>query len=73
MFSDSYKMKLVSEVMYEVFGKLETRKLGDIQLVTKLRVMKNMYVKNSTFSLGRIQSLSGGGRRRNRRRCRIRS
>lgn len=32
MFSDSYKMKLVSEVMYEVYGKLETRKLGDIQL-----------------------------------------
>ena len=49
MFSDSYKMKLVSEVMYEVFGKLETRKLGDIQLVTKLGDTKNMYAKNSTF------------------------
>lgn len=32
MFSDTYKMKLVSEVMYEVTGKLETRKLGDVQL-----------------------------------------
>lgn len=32
MFSDSYKVKLISEVMYEVYGKLETRKLGDIQL-----------------------------------------
>lgn len=32
MFSDTYKIKLVSEVMYEVTGKLETRKLGDVQL-----------------------------------------
>lgn len=32
MFSDTYKMKLVNEVMYEVTGKLETRKLGEIQL-----------------------------------------
>lgn len=32
MFSDTYKIKLVSDVMYEVTGKLETRKLGDIQL-----------------------------------------
>jgi Translationally controlled tumour protein len=32
MFSDTYKIKLVSEVMYEVYGKLETRKLGDVQL-----------------------------------------
>jgi len=32
MFSDTYKIKLVSEVMYEVTGKLETRKLGEIQL-----------------------------------------
>lgn len=32
MFSDTYKIKLVSEVLYEVTGKLETRKHGDIQL-----------------------------------------
>jgi len=32
MFSDSYKMKLVDEVMYEVYGKLVTRKQGDIQI-----------------------------------------
>lgn len=32
MFSDTYKIKLVSEVLYEVTGKLETRKLGDIQI-----------------------------------------
>jgi len=32
MFSDTYKIKLISEVMYEVYGKLETRKLGDVQL-----------------------------------------
>jgi len=32
MFSDTYRIKLISEVMYEVTGKLETRKLGDIQL-----------------------------------------
>jgi hypothetical protein len=32
MFSDTYKIKLVSEVLYEVTGKLETRKLGDVQL-----------------------------------------
>ncbi|XP_014273447.1 translationally-controlled tumor protein homolog isoform X1 [Halyomorpha halys] len=32
MFSDTYKMKLVDEVMYEVYGKLVTRKQGDIQL-----------------------------------------
>lgn len=32
MFSDTYKIKLVSEVLYEVTGKLETRKLGDVQI-----------------------------------------
>lgn len=32
MFSDTYKVKLISEVMYEVYGKLETRKLGDGKL-----------------------------------------
>lgn len=32
MFSDSYKMKLVDEVVYEVYGKLVQRKHGDIQL-----------------------------------------
>lgn len=32
MFSDSYKMKLVDEVMYEVYGKLVTRKQGDVQI-----------------------------------------
>jgi len=32
IFSDTYKMKLVDEVMYEVYGKLLTRKLGDVQI-----------------------------------------
>nr|CAH7754672.1 unnamed protein product [Callosobruchus chinensis] len=32
MFSDTYKMKLVDEVLYEVYGKLVQRKHGDIQL-----------------------------------------
>jgi len=32
MFSDSYKMKLVDEVVYEVYGKLVQRKEGNIQL-----------------------------------------
>jgi len=32
MFSDSYKMKLVDEVVYEVTGRLVQRKLGDVQL-----------------------------------------
>lgn len=32
MFSDSYKMKLVDEVVYEVYGKLVTRSQGDIQI-----------------------------------------
>lgn len=30
MFTDTYKMKLVDEVIYEVYGKLVTRKEGDI-------------------------------------------
>ncbi|XP_055636064.1 translationally-controlled tumor protein homolog [Toxorhynchites rutilus septentrionalis] len=32
MFSDSYRMKLVDSVMYEVYGKHVSRTLGDIQL-----------------------------------------
>ncbi|KAF4519420.1 hypothetical protein B566_EDAN008647 [Ephemera danica] len=32
MFSDTYKMKLVDEVLYEVQGKLVTRKMGDVQI-----------------------------------------
>jgi len=32
MFSDTYKFKLVDEVIYEVTGKLESRKAGEIQL-----------------------------------------
>lgn len=32
MFSDSYKMKLVDEVVYEVYGKLVQRKQGDIAI-----------------------------------------
>ncbi|XP_017784783.1 PREDICTED: translationally-controlled tumor protein homolog [Nicrophorus vespilloides] len=32
MFSDSYKMKLVDEVLYEVYGKLVSRKHGDISI-----------------------------------------
>ncbi|XP_072401293.1 translationally-controlled tumor protein homolog [Diabrotica undecimpunctata] len=32
MFSDTYKMKLVDEVVYEVYGKLIQRKQGDILL-----------------------------------------
>lgn len=32
MFSDTYKIKLIGEVMYEVYGKLETRKFGDVQI-----------------------------------------
>ncbi|KAJ8968576.1 hypothetical protein NQ314_002241 [Rhamnusium bicolor] len=32
MFSDTYKMKLVDEVVYEVYGKLVQRKHGDILL-----------------------------------------
>lgn len=32
MFSDTYKMKLVDDVIYEVYGKLVSRTQGDIQL-----------------------------------------
>lgn len=32
MFSDTYKVKLVDEVMYEVFGRHVSRKLGDVKL-----------------------------------------
>lgn len=32
MFSDTYKMKLVDEVVYEVYGHLIQRKQGDIQI-----------------------------------------
>jgi hypothetical protein len=32
MFSDTYKIKLEKEVLYEVYGKLETRKIGDVQI-----------------------------------------
>lgn len=32
MFSDTYKIKLIDEVLYEVYGKLVTRKHGDVQI-----------------------------------------
>uniref|UniRef100_A0A8D8TCX5 Translationally-controlled tumor protein homolog n=1 Tax=Cacopsylla melanoneura TaxID=428564 RepID=A0A8D8TCX5_9HEMI len=32
MFSDSYKMKLVDEVLYEVTGRLVQRKVGDVSI-----------------------------------------
>jgi len=32
MFSDTYKIKLVDEVLYEVYGKLEQRKAGNVIL-----------------------------------------
>jgi hypothetical protein len=32
MFSDTFKMKLVDEVIYEVYGKLVTRKEGDVSI-----------------------------------------
>lgn len=32
IFSDTYKIKLVSEVMYEVTGKLESRTIGDVKI-----------------------------------------
>lgn len=32
MFSDTYKYKLIDGVLYEVYGKLITRKSGDVQL-----------------------------------------
>ena len=32
MFSDTYKMKLVDDVVYEVYGRLVQRKQGDIEI-----------------------------------------
>ncbi|KDR22210.1 translationally-controlled tumor protein homolog [Zootermopsis nevadensis] len=32
MFSDTFKIKLVDEVLYEVYGKLITRKQGNVQI-----------------------------------------
>lgn len=32
MFSDTYKIKLIDDVLYEVYGKLVTRKQGDVQI-----------------------------------------
>ncbi|XP_043678790.1 translationally-controlled tumor protein homolog [Vespula pensylvanica] len=32
MFSDTYKIKLIDDVLYEVYGKLVTRKSGDIEI-----------------------------------------
>lgn len=32
MFSDTYKMKLVDDVLYEVYGRLVTRKSGEIEI-----------------------------------------
>merc|ERR1719220_1559934 len=32
LFSDTYPMKLVDDCIYEVYGKHEVRKLGDVQL-----------------------------------------
>lgn len=32
MFSDTYKMKLIDDVIYEVYGKTVSRSDGDIQL-----------------------------------------
>ncbi|XP_076659320.1 translationally controlled tumor protein [Halictus rubicundus] len=32
MFSDTYKMKLIDDVMYEVYGKTVTRKSGEIEI-----------------------------------------
>ncbi|XP_011865985.1 PREDICTED: translationally-controlled tumor protein homolog [Vollenhovia emeryi] len=32
MFSDTYKIKLIDDVLYEVYGKLITRKSGDIEI-----------------------------------------
>ncbi|KAL6255125.1 translationally-controlled tumor protein homolog [Pogonomyrmex barbatus] len=32
MFSDTYKIKLVDDVLYEVYGKLITRKSGDVEI-----------------------------------------
>uniref|UniRef100_A0A0N7Z9P1 Translationally-controlled tumor protein homolog n=1 Tax=Rhodnius neglectus TaxID=72488 RepID=A0A0N7Z9P1_9HEMI len=62
MFSDSYKMKLVGEVMYEVYGKLVTRKHGEIQLdgfnpsaEEADEVMYEVYGKLVTRKHGEIQ------------------
>ncbi|KAL0113674.1 hypothetical protein PUN28_012663 [Cardiocondyla obscurior] len=32
MFSDTYKVKLVDDVLYEVYGRLVTRKSGDVEI-----------------------------------------
>lgn len=32
MFSDSFKLKLIDDVVYEVYGKLIQRKHGDVQI-----------------------------------------
>ncbi|KAG5315925.1 TCTP protein, partial [Acromyrmex insinuator] len=32
MFSDTYKIKLIDDVLYEVYGKLVTRKAGDVEI-----------------------------------------
>lgn len=32
MFSDTYKMKLIDDVLYEVTGKLISRSQGDVQI-----------------------------------------
>ncbi|XP_076238108.1 translationally controlled tumor protein [Calliopsis andreniformis] len=32
MFSDTYKMKLIDDVLYEVYGRVVTRKSGDIEI-----------------------------------------
>jgi len=32
MFSDTYKMKLIDDVLYEVYGRLVTRKAGDVEI-----------------------------------------
>lgn len=32
MFSDSFKMRLIDEVVYEVYGKLVQRKHGDVSI-----------------------------------------
>ncbi|KAK2576575.1 hypothetical protein KPH14_005245 [Odynerus spinipes] len=32
MFSDTYKIKLIDDVLYEVYGRLVTRKAGDIEI-----------------------------------------
>ncbi|TGZ53396.1 Uncharacterized protein DBV15_01519 [Temnothorax longispinosus] len=32
MFSDTYKIKLIDDVLYEVYGKLITRRSGDVEI-----------------------------------------